>query len=115
MMTARTIKKLHQRWIAASIDDYLGLWRPADNVRDRLGPTATEDEVRRETLAALAPLLRIGKLRAVDLEHGGGYTEWPGSSDSHLERIDAEWRALGRPPNIGDIVWFNGPREERGR
>ncbi|MGH7966584.1 MAG: hypothetical protein ACRERD_32940 [Candidatus Binatia bacterium] len=109
-MTSRKIKRLQRKWIAEGAESDLGLWWPADDVRDQLGPMATEEEVRRETLAALTPLLRSGQLRAVDLEHGGGYTEWLGSPDSHLERINTEWQALGRPPTIGDIVWFIGPR-----
>ncbi len=34
----------------------------------------------------------------------------PCAPEEQLARIDAEWAALGRPPDIGDIVWFIGPR-----
>jgi hypothetical protein len=30
--------------------------------------------------------------------------------DESLARIDREWAALGREPNLGDIVWFVAPR-----
>jgi hypothetical protein len=39
-----------------------------------------------------------------------GYTAWQDQRlDAVIDRIRAEWIALGRTPNIPDIVWFSTP------
>jgi hypothetical protein len=96
------------RWAKAAADSDIGLWWIADDIR-QLQPGASEEEVRRETLRALRPLLSQGLLRAVNLLPGGTYQAWDGSVDGQLARIELEWARLGRPPDIGDVVWFIGP------
>ncbi len=98
-----------KRWLEASTSSDVGLWWIADDVR-QLRPGASEDEIRLETLRALRPLLKQGSLRAVSLLPGGSYQPWEGSAEEQLSMIDAKWAALGRPPDIGDIVWFIGAR-----
>jgi glycine/D-amino acid oxidase-like deaminating enzyme len=96
------------RWARAGADSDIGLWWIADDIR-QLNPGASEEEIRRETLRALRPLLSQGLLRAVNLFPGGVYQPWDGSVEEQLARIGLEWALLGRPPDIGDIVWFIGP------
>lgn len=96
------------RWAKAGADSDIGLWWIADDIR-QLNPSASEEEIRRETLRALRPLLSQGMLRAVNLIPGGAYQPWEGSVDEQLARINLEWVRLGRSPDIGDIVWFIGP------
>jgi hypothetical protein len=36
----------------------------------------------------------------------GTWESWNLSPAETMRRIEAEWDALGHPPNIGDIVWF---------
>ena len=99
---------MRRQWVLAAQEDAveLGIWWAAADVRERLGQDAPWDLVRATALEALAPLLQSGKLLAVDLLPGGRVAIWPGTPDGWLERLDREWRQLGRDPNIGDIAWF---------
>ncbi|MDC0711102.1 hypothetical protein POL68_21715 [Stigmatella sp. ncwal1] len=109
MNTHDTLKDAQRRWAEICATSDVGLWWIADDVR-QLWPGAPEEQIRLETLRAIRPLLNDGSLRAVNLLPGGSYQPWEGSVDEHLARIDAEWAALKRPPDLGDIVWFIGTR-----
>lgn len=106
-MNSRAIEEAQCGWARKCVGNELGLWWAARDVRERL-PGASEEEIRRETLAALRPLLRDGTLRAADAFPNGAFRPWRGSVEEQLARIDSEWRKLGRRPTIGDIVWFIG-------
>ena len=104
----RTIEVLQERWRREAAGSDLGLWWPADDVREILGAGVSEERVRQVTLQTLEPLLRDGSLRACDLTGQANFRSWPGSVDTWLSRIDREWKALGEQPSIGDMVWFVG-------
>jgi len=110
-MTKVDLEGIRQQWLLAVYADQveLGLWSAAAEVKEHVGQDAPWDLVRATTLEALAPLLKSGELVAVDLLSGGDLATWPGTPDEWLTRIDQEWRALGRDPDIGDIAWFYGP------
>jgi hypothetical protein len=38
---------------------------------------------------------------------GDAFHHWPETRADVGDRIEREWRALGREPNIGDIGWFD--------
>lgn len=97
---------LQRRWVAEGRKNDLGLWWMARDVRQSLGPRASEDDVRARTLDLLRPLLDAGELRAAGLLPGGKFAEWKGSVEEQLHRIDSDWRALERKPSLGDVVWF---------
>jgi hypothetical protein len=109
MMTDEELESLRVSWSQACAGSDVGLWWVADDVR-QLQPRASEEEVRLETLRALRPLLTAGTLRAVSLLPGGAYHAWEGSVDEQLARIDRAWATAGRPPDIGEVVWFIGVR-----
>ena len=85
--------------------DYIGLWeliRAVTNQAEEKG----DDNIRRSTLTLLRKMLSRG-FRA------GGFTQtrkwelWSDQNPDHvIRRVEAGWNALGREPNIGDIVWF---------
>ncbi|MBM7117712.1 hypothetical protein [Archangium primigenium] len=109
MSDQRTVEDMQRGWARDAMTSDLGLWWLAADIREwRLG--ATEDEVRQETLSALRPLLASGTLRAVHLLPGGAFAPWAGTAEEQLARMDAEWRGLGRRPDLGDIVWLIGAR-----
>ncbi|ADO75226.1 SMI1/KNR4 family protein [Stigmatella aurantiaca] len=109
MSTNDFLEDLRKRWVESCTSSDVGLWWIADDVR-QLRPEASENEVRAETLRALRPLLNQGLFRAANLLPGGSYQLWEGSVEEQLMRIDTEWATLGRPPDIGGIVWFIGAR-----
>src|SRR4051812_29942096 len=99
------IEEAKRAWVDESETSDLGLWWIADDVRE-LMPGASEEEVCRETLRALLPLLRAGTLRAGDMLPTGRFSAWQAPIEEQLARIEAEWIQLGREPIIGEIVWF---------
>lgn len=109
-MDASRAKALQAQWVAEASESDLGLWWLARDVQENLGGDASDEETRAWTLRLLQPLLRSGEITAVDLLPDGGFVRWPGNVDEQVERIDAEWRALGRQPTLGEVVWFIGPR-----
>ncbi|ATB32458.1 hypothetical protein [Melittangium boletus] len=109
MSDQQTVEDIQRGWARDAMSSDLGLWWLAADIRE-WRPGATEDEVRLETLSALRPLLTSGALRAVHLLPGGAFAPWEGTAEEQLARMDAEWAALGRRPDLGDIVWFIGAR-----
>ncbi|HVG60978.1 MAG TPA: hypothetical protein VNA24_20635 [Hyalangium sp.] len=109
MNTNDALEDARRRWVETCASSDVGLWWVADDIR-QLMPGAPEHEIRSETLRALRPLLQQGSLRAAKLLPAGSYQLWGDSIEEQLARIDEEWAALGRPPDIGDIVWFIGAR-----
>jgi len=108
-MSDGELEDVKRQWVEACQTSDVGLWWVARDVRE-LMPQASEDDVRRVTLSALRPLLAEGKIRAVSMQPLGKFDVWKGSVDEQLARIDAEWRDLARPPDLGDVVWFIGER-----
>ena len=85
--------------------DYIGLWELVSAVTKE-AEEKDDENIRRLTFTLLRKMLARG-FRA------GGFTQtrkwelWSGQNPDHvIRRIEAEWDALGREPNIGDIVWF---------
>lgn len=109
MSDQHKVQDAQRGWVRDASSSDLGLWWLAADIRE-LRPGAPENEVRLETLRAVRPLLTSGALRAVHLLPGGSFEPWEGSVEEQLARMDAEWAALGRPPDLGDIVWFIGAR-----
>ena len=89
-------------WVYEADHDVVGLWELCRAARDDWGAT-TPAQVRKIVLQLVRRLLDNG-VEAVDIvtQH-----PWP---DQHPEgviaRISREWDALGREPNVPDIVWF---------
>jgi len=42
-------------------------------------------------------------------EHTAIFAVWQLSIDETIARIEREWLALGREPNLGEIAWFVDP------
>ena len=84
-------------------EDYVGLWVIPWHVR-RSVVRASDDRVREISVAALTALLQDGVLIG-DLDgNTGQFTPW--STDRPVAKVVADWRELGRDPNIGEIAWL---------
>jgi hypothetical protein len=86
--------------------DHVGLWEIVDAVRSDLGSTNTS-EIRALTLDLGRRLLFE---RGMQVGHpapdGRHFVPWDLPPDQAVSRIEQEWSALGREPNIGDLAWF---------
>jgi hypothetical protein len=87
-------------------EDHVGLWRIVNAVRYDLGATGSQD-VRAMTLRLVHSLLHE---RGMQIGHpaadGRHFIPWGLPPDQALSRIEQEWVALGREPDIGELAWF---------
>jgi hypothetical protein len=90
-------------------EDHVGLWRIVNAVRFDLGST---DSVHTRT-TALRLVRSLLQERGVQVGHptpdGRHFVPWDLPPDQAVRRIEAEWAALGREPNIGELAWFTSP------
>ncbi|HZT78802.1 MAG TPA: hypothetical protein VFA26_01160 [Gemmataceae bacterium] len=107
------MKQLKMEILQECKEDHVGLWAILFAVRQGLagerGQSAGVDpqEARRITLELIREFLQSGLIQAgFPTPDGRGFTPWRMAPDEVLTRVNAEWDALGREPNIGEIVWF---------
>jgi hypothetical protein len=87
-------------------DDHVGLWRIVNAVRLDLG-SANAAQTRALALGLVRGLLqRPGMLVGHPAADGRHFVAWDLSPEQALRRIEEEWAALGREPNIGEVAWF---------
>ena len=93
--------------------DVVGLWTVLWQVRAEL-PSLTVQEAKAATLAVIRDALDrvevvVGEFREQDFE-ATSFICWQTPVPDAIRRIDSEWVALGRDPNLGEIAWFVAPR-----
>lgn len=86
-------------------EDYVGLWWIPKHLREDFGVSNAE-ELRVLTLDLAASVLSEPGVVFGQFS-GGEFHHWNESAIETLARIEREWQALGREPNIGDIGWFD--------
>lgn len=92
---------------AEAASDLVGLWQIVGRVEDVSGH---KKQMRKECLLITQDLLERGLLAGDPPYSRYGYQPWADQSPAAvLERIDAEWEALGHEPSIPDITWFARP------
>jgi hypothetical protein len=88
-------------------DDYVGLWQIFRRTHNRLIESDVADT---QTLEIVRALIARGLL-AGNLTKDGGFEPWEEEQpDAVVNRVQREWRQLGRAPTIDDIAWFHLPR-----
>jgi|HubBroStandDraft_4_1064222.scaffolds.fasta_scaffold01964_1 hypothetical protein len=92
------------------LEDILQLDEMAGVARRHLGGSPSEDEVMRVTTEIIGELVDAGYAIVGDVakdDEGILYiSSWGLGSADTIKRIEDEWRALGRPPNLGDVCWL---------
>jgi hypothetical protein len=84
--------------------DLIGLWQLIGAVKRNL----EGEHLQRLTLDLSTQMLSRGFLVGDMSSSGTTLEPWPDQRPAHVAaRIEAEWNALGREPNIGDIAWFD--------
>lgn len=102
------LHKLRDKVLARSRDDYVGLWVVIKQLDEEYGVPG--DALREQTLEVVRELLKLGLLAGDPPYSVTGYGPWQDQRpDAVIERIRAEWIALGRTPSIPDTVWFSTP------
>jgi hypothetical protein len=102
-------EELLEDFVEEGREDHVGLWEIVRAVREDL-EVSNDDEVRRVTLDLVEQLLRrYGMEAGRPMPDWRGFLPWRLSPDEAVRRIEREWVALGREPNLWEIVWFNTP------
>jgi hypothetical protein len=96
-----------------SIDEILMLglddWIQASEIASvarTVGGAATEGEVQRLSLDIIRGVIKEGLMAVGDVTTQG-FHAWVLSTEEALERIEREWKALGRNPSLGEICWLS--------
>jgi hypothetical protein len=101
-MSQVTLEKYIRGWIDEASRDVIGLWNLCRAARQDFGGR-TPEEIKVLVLGFVRELLANG-VQAINVSDG---RPWPDQRpDSVIKRISREWDALGREPNVPDIVWF---------
>lgn len=87
-----------------SAEDYVGLWTIPRQLR-LYSEETDELKLRRKTLQIIEELLNDELIQPGQFKDRN-FELWKLSPVETIARIEAEWDALGRDPNIGEIVWF---------
>jgi hypothetical protein len=91
------------------LSDMLQLSEMASVARRHLGGSPSEAAVVRATTELIGDLLGSGYAIVGDVEKDEGLLcvrSWELSTADTVKRIEGEWRALGRPPNLGEVCWL---------
>ncbi|SRR6266567_5505546 len=102
------VDELVQGWAEEVAGDHIAPWHIAKALRRRM-PGATDDEIRSEALLVARgllhdPSIEISTFDATDPRYGG---PWQGSRDEVVDRLEREWRSLGRDPEPGEIGYIH--------
>jgi hypothetical protein len=101
--------QLHEL-IAEAKEDEVGLWLVIAKVREELG-ISDNDQVRESTISCVRRLLESNEVEAGYYKPDGtGVEIWKINADETISRIESGWEALGREPDIGEVVVFVGCR-----
>jgi hypothetical protein len=87
-------------------EDHVGLWEIVNAVQFDLGPKNPE-ETQALTLQFVRRLVdEPGMQVGHPAPDGRHFVAWDLPPDEAVRRIEQEWSALGREPNIGEVAWF---------
>jgi hypothetical protein len=110
-----------QEFLTECREDYVGLWSLVKRIRH--AGAADDSNILKTTLDLVLPFLsegaiiagqfaRDGEVHATPFE-GYEFHQWKMPTHEVIAKIDAEWKELGREPNIGEIVWFTSALVEK--
>src|SRR5258708_4524257 len=103
-----TTDTIFEEFVDECREDHVGLWRIANAARRILGESTTVQR-RALGLSLARRLLENGMLVGQPTEDGRHFVSWDLPIDAALQRLEREWTALGRDPDIGEVAWFTSP------
>ena len=92
--------------VVAGSDDWVDAAEVAW-IAKSMGPPESSEAIRDLSVRLIGKvlgdgLMRIGEVTVTDR----GFAAWEVSIDEAVERVDREWRALDREPDLGDVFWL---------
>ncbi len=111
LFTSSQYQEITDSFLKEAEEDYIGLWQLIKEAK-RFATTEEPLVVQAVTLAIVREFLAAGLEAGEPPYSVTGYIPWPDQNpDAVTSRIEQEWEALGREPNIGEICWFNLPKK----
>lgn len=105
-------EELTESFLLEAEEDCVGLWQIVKHVKEDLSIEGSAD-VREMTIAVVRKLLESGAQAGDSPYTKGRFMPWREQGATEvIKRIEKEWDALGRDPNIPDIVWFSINKQE---
>lgn len=95
--------------ILSGLDDWVDAAEVA-YIAKAYGGASTDEEIRQLSIEIIREVIEKGLMRTGDITQGG-FKEWDLSDEEIVERINSEWTALGRRPNLGEICWLENTEE----
>lgn len=110
------MKRLSRKQIIELVNeakyDEVGLWLLIGKIQIELG-VCEPAELMDVTLQAVKDLLETGEVVTGEYEYAADgsvhFHRWGTDSEQIVNRIQEKWHALGRTPDIGEVVTFVGP------
>src|SRR4051794_28799806 len=103
-MSNLVLSDIERSLMAEFVDDYVGLWSVIRDVADA-SPVGASEMIKDDTLRLIKRLLIFGLIEAgFPSRDGRKFVPWKLPIGDTIQRIRSEWSALGRTPNIGEIV-----------
>ncbi|WP_164928458.1 hypothetical protein [Gloeobacter violaceus] len=99
------LSSVHNSILVESCEDYVGLWSVVWHFH-KLLKQHDSTKIRYQTLQIIEELLREGLIQAGSFSSDGSFVVWEIQPIEVIKRIENEWDALGRDPNLGEIAWF---------
>src|SRR4051812_4448794 len=85
-------------------------WVPLVALVRKLDSNRSGEDLLQAVLAVVQGALASGWMIAGEVREAG-FVPWPLAVRDALARIEHEWRALGRTPELGDICWLSNTPE----
>ena len=105
-MFEHEVEGMAQQLRAEADIDFFDISLIAEPLRERLG-LQSQDDIRHHTLRVIERLIALG-VKPGDYDYATTISFWPGTPAELLDRIETEWVALGRTPDLGEsICWFS--------
>lgn len=91
--------------LIAGADDWVNIPEVAW-IAKSVGGANTLDEIREASLQIIREVVSKGLMIAGDVLVDAGFRRWELTPAESIARIEREWRAFGRKPDMGDICWL---------
>jgi hypothetical protein len=102
-------RALHNELLDRGLSDMLQLSEMASVAKHHLGGSPSEGEIMRETTGVISELMGSGYAIVGDVARDEGLLcvqSWGLGAAETIKRVEDEWRALGRMPNLGEVCWL---------
>jgi hypothetical protein len=109
MIEERAMDEIRRVLVEEAQTDAVGLWAVLWEVSNSM-PSLTPEKARLATIDVIRGALSQETVLAGEFTSRDAdtlvFSPWMLSTDEAVLRIEQEWLALGREPELGEIVWF---------